>query len=68
MERIVKYRLNEEYPAVLKELGDLVDKKDEDWKNSLGKKKEHGLYEELKLLRKVHEILNVRANWLVKTG
>ncbi len=57
MERIVKYRINEDYPAVMKEMGSLIDRKDEEWKNSLGNKKEHGLYEELKLLKKVHELL-----------
>ena len=68
MERIVKYQINEDYPAVMKELVSLIDKKDEEWKNLLGKKKELCLYEELKLLKKVHELLNFRANWLAKIG
>ncbi len=57
MERIVRYRIDEDYPVVKREFGILIERKDEEWKNSLGNKKEHGLYEELKLLKKVHELL-----------
>ena len=59
MERIVNYRVNEEHVSALKELGSLIEKKNDEWKNSLGKHNEFSSYEELKLLRKIHGFLNV---------